>query len=169
MAREKPALAAQLDSIRQERRYSVRDLADLAHINYTYVSKILAGRHIPSPVTLEKLASALQADIVPLLQLYEELPRQMLTRLVTERSSVAHRASRGTRSGSDDDRLAVANLPQPIVQALRAISKDGKGTPGISDILQSIASIESPARRDELIDAIAGLVKLYVPREGEAQ
>jgi len=166
VASEKPALAAHLDAIRRERRYSIRELAELAQINYSYVSKILAGRHIPSVGTLQKLADALQAPLMEMLELYENLPHQMLTRLVSEHASVRHRAPRGASSQRTTDEAVTANLPPAMAQALREIAAQGRGAQGIADVLQSIAQVEPADKREELIAAIAALVKCYVGREG---
>lgn len=163
MGFEKPALAAELDRIRRERGYSVRDLSDLSQINYTYVSKILAGRHIPSPNTLGKLTDALQVPITGLMQLYEDLPQQMLDRLVQEQSSGHATAARGFASAQALDDSLAANLPPVITQALRDIGASGGGAQGgIGQILQSIAKVEPREKREELIKAMAALVKCYV-------
>lgn len=167
MSSEKPALAAQLDTLRRNRGYSVRELAELAGINYTYVSKILAGRHIPSLSTLEKLAHALQVNIASLLNLYEDLPHQMLTRLVAEYDSTSYGAARGNSSSITEDQITISNLPSPMMKALLDITADSQGTRGISEVLRNIASIDEPNRRQEIINAIAKLVKCYVSLQGE--
>lgn len=160
----KPALAEKLAEIRREKKYSMKELADLSGVNYTYLSKLLAGRHIPSPKTLEKLADALQYPIEPLLRLYEDLPRQILSRLISEQgcTNIIARGV-GGETGTWD-----ANVPKPIREALQQITSDGKETANISAVLSAIAKVE-PEKREKLLDIITNLIKLHVPSEEDEQ
>ena len=57
-----------LKKIRNERKLSVRGLADLADMDYTNISNIENGQSNPSMTTIIFLAEALQVDPKELLQ-----------------------------------------------------------------------------------------------------
>lgn len=62
--------------LRKQKHLTQRQLAQMANINFTYLSKIENGRlsHTPSAVTLRDLAHALDVDELELLQLANKLP-----------------------------------------------------------------------------------------------
>lgn len=62
--------------LRKQKHLTLRQLAQMARINYTYLSKIENGRlsHTPSTRTLRDLARALDVDELELLQLANKLP-----------------------------------------------------------------------------------------------
>ena len=71
-----PALGEQLRKWRTERGLTQVQLAELAHLDHTYLSKIENDRvdHTPSVKALRDLASALQVDELELMQLAGKLP-----------------------------------------------------------------------------------------------
>lgn len=62
--------------LRKRKHLTLRQLASMAKINYTYLSKIENNRlsHTPSVRTLSELAHALDVDELELLQLANKLP-----------------------------------------------------------------------------------------------
>jgi len=62
--------------LRKQKHLTQRQLAQMANINFTYLSKIENGRlsHTPSVATLRDLAYALGVDELELLQLANKLP-----------------------------------------------------------------------------------------------
>ncbi len=65
-----------IKELRTERGLTQRQLAELAHVDFTYLSKIENDRleHTPSIKTLQDLARALKADELELMQLANKLP-----------------------------------------------------------------------------------------------
>jgi len=66
----------QIRELRKQKHLTQRQLAQMANINFTYLSKIENGRlsHTPSIATLRDLAHALDVDELELLQLVNKLP-----------------------------------------------------------------------------------------------
>lgn len=69
-------IGQRIRELRKRKRLTLRQLAQTARINYTYLSKIENGRlsHTPSVRTLRDLAQALDVDELELLQLANKLP-----------------------------------------------------------------------------------------------
>jgi transcriptional regulator with XRE-family HTH domain len=65
-----------IKELRTERGLTQRQVADLAHVDFTYLSKIENDRleHTPSIKTLQDLARALKVDELELMQLANKLP-----------------------------------------------------------------------------------------------
>src|SRR5262245_25854089 len=65
-----------IKELRTGRALTQRQLADLAHVDFTYLSKIENDRleHTPSIKTLQDLARALKVDELELMQLANKLP-----------------------------------------------------------------------------------------------
>jgi len=69
-------IGQRIRELRKRKHLTLRQLAQKAKINYTYLSKIENGRlsHTPSVGTLRDLAWALDVDELELLQLANKLP-----------------------------------------------------------------------------------------------
>ena len=69
-------IGKRIRELRKQKHLTLRQLAQMARINYTYLSKIENGRlsHTPSVQTLRELAHALDVDELELLQMANKLP-----------------------------------------------------------------------------------------------
>ncbi len=61
------AFAERLKAARQARGMTQRDLADKAHVTFSYISRLEAGASAPGIDTLDQLARALQINVIELL------------------------------------------------------------------------------------------------------
>jgi HTH-type transcriptional regulator, competence development regulator len=68
-----------LRQIRKETGLTLREVADKAGIDFTYLSKIENGRipYTPAAETIRNLASALGVDSIELLSLADKLPKEL--------------------------------------------------------------------------------------------
>jgi HTH-type transcriptional regulator, competence development regulator len=68
-----------LRQIRKERGLTLREVAEEAGIDFTYLSKIENGRiaYTPAVETIRQLASALKANAIELLTLADKLPKEL--------------------------------------------------------------------------------------------
>jgi transcriptional regulator with XRE-family HTH domain len=89
--------------LRKQKHLTLRQLAEMVEINYTYLSKIENGRlsHTPSVRTLRELAHALDADELELLQLANKLPSG-LGRILRNRDALRF-FRRASQVGLTDD------------------------------------------------------------------
>ncbi len=97
------------DRIRQLRRnqgYTLRELASLVGINFTYLSKIETGSgQPPSEETIRSLANALETDADELILLAKKLPRDFERDLLSKpESHVAdlYRSMRGKEYSEEE-------------------------------------------------------------------
>jgi transcriptional regulator with XRE-family HTH domain len=69
-------LGGRVRELRRARRFTQRQLAERAHIDFTYLSKIENEKleHTPSIRTLQDLASALEVDELELMSLANKVP-----------------------------------------------------------------------------------------------
>jgi transcriptional regulator with XRE-family HTH domain len=69
-------IGERIRELRRQKHLTQRQLAQMANINFTYLSKIENGRlsYTPSVATLKDLAYALSVDELELLQLANKLP-----------------------------------------------------------------------------------------------
>ncbi|MBC3832706.1 helix-turn-helix transcriptional regulator [Undibacterium amnicola] len=66
-------------AVRQLRMYqaiSQEELAEKADLNRSYISEIECGKVVPSIITMDKLAVALETNLSDLILLYEKLRRR---------------------------------------------------------------------------------------------
>jgi transcriptional regulator with XRE-family HTH domain len=72
----KMTLGERIRKLRKRRKLTQRQLAEMVHIDFTYLSKIENDRldYTPSIKTLLKLAKALEADELELLELAQKVP-----------------------------------------------------------------------------------------------
>ena len=70
-----------LRQLRREKGYTLRQLADMAAVDFTYLSKVENERvpYTPAVDTIRALARALQADPMELLTLANKLPEELET------------------------------------------------------------------------------------------
>jgi transcriptional regulator with XRE-family HTH domain len=68
-----------LRQMRKEKELTLRELAQAAGIDFTYLSKIENGRipYTPAADTIRQLASALGVDSIELLTLADKLPKEL--------------------------------------------------------------------------------------------
>ncbi len=83
MFKMQTGFGTKLRELRLEKDLTLRELAEAAGVDFTYLSKIENDRveHLPSVETIRDLAQALKVDAVELLQLANKLPPE-LTKLV---------------------------------------------------------------------------------------
>lgn len=74
-------IGQRLRQLRQERGLTLRALADLVGVDFTYLSKIENGKagYVPGADTIRALASALSVDALELLQLAQKVPPEIGT------------------------------------------------------------------------------------------
>ncbi|HEU5370280.1 MAG TPA: helix-turn-helix transcriptional regulator, partial [Ktedonobacterales bacterium] len=60
---------------RQDRRLTLKEIADKANLSVVYVGEVERGQKYPSAVVLEKLAEALDLPVADLLELVAEESR----------------------------------------------------------------------------------------------
>lgn len=70
-----------LRELRHEKGFTLRQLADMASVDFTYLSKIENNRvpYTPAADTIRTLARALGVDPLQLLQLADKLPQELKT------------------------------------------------------------------------------------------
>lgn len=70
---------ARLRDLRQRKGMTLRGLADVAGVDFTYLSKIETGRpgYFPGAGTIRELAEALDVDAIELLKLANKLPPEL--------------------------------------------------------------------------------------------
>ena len=73
------AFGERLRELRRERGFTLRQLADLAGVDFTYLSKVENDRvpYTPSAETIRTLARALGGDPLELLRLANKLPEEL--------------------------------------------------------------------------------------------
>jgi len=74
-------LGQRLRQLRQERKLTLRALADAVGVDFTYLSKIENGKagYVPAADTIRALATALSVDALELLQLAQKVPPEIGT------------------------------------------------------------------------------------------
>ena len=73
------AFGKRLRELRHEKGFTLRQLADLASVDFTYLSKVENDRlpYTPAADTIRTLARALGADPLDLLRLANKLPQEL--------------------------------------------------------------------------------------------
>jgi|ERR1017187_5003369 transcriptional regulator with XRE-family HTH domain len=73
------AFGGRLRELRREKGYTLRQLADLAGVDFTYLSKVENDRlpYTPAAETIRTLARALGVDPLDLLKLANKLPAEL--------------------------------------------------------------------------------------------
>ena len=68
-----------LRQLRKDKGFTLRELAQAAGIDFTYLSKIENGRipYTPAAETIRQLAEALKVDSIELLTLADKLPKEL--------------------------------------------------------------------------------------------
>ena len=61
-----------LRDLREKRELSLRSLADLAGMSYTYISDMERGKRVPSLTTIIRLAVALDCKVTDLVGLFDK-------------------------------------------------------------------------------------------------
>ncbi|HIE01306.1 MAG TPA: XRE family transcriptional regulator, partial [Thiotrichaceae bacterium] len=76
MKMRKMTLGERIRQLRKRRKLTQRQLAEMVHIDFTYLSKIENDRldYTPSIKTLQQLAKALNVDELELLELAQKVP-----------------------------------------------------------------------------------------------
>lgn len=83
----KETLGSRIRTLRKQKKWTQRELAERIDVDFTYLSKIENDSlpYTPSTKTLRKLASELEADELELLRLADKLPAEMKKLVSTER------------------------------------------------------------------------------------
>ncbi len=70
---------ARVRELRQKKGMTLRSLAEVAGVDFTYLSKIETGRpgYFPGAGTIRELAQALDVDAIDLLKLADKLPPEL--------------------------------------------------------------------------------------------
>jgi len=114
-----------LREIRREKGLTLREVAQRAGIDFTYLSKIENGRvpYTPAAETIRQLADALKVDSIELLTLADKLPKE-LEPLKTNQQARRF-FDRATKVASPGDWEAFLDLLEER-QAKRATEKRGE-------------------------------------------
>jgi transcriptional regulator with XRE-family HTH domain len=72
-----PAFGVRLRTLRRERGWTQRQLADQVGLDFTYLSKLENGADIPGEKAVERLAHALRTDADELLALAGRVPSEL--------------------------------------------------------------------------------------------
>src|ERR1035441_5874943 len=112
-------VAGQVRDIRKARHLSQRQLAGRMQVPRTYISKIENGKAIPTLGSLERLASALEADVSPLGRDTPIRPRGSLERLAEALEVDVCHLVRDSRSRRDEEVTAL--LADPFLAEIAAL------------------------------------------------
>jgi transcriptional regulator with XRE-family HTH domain len=112
-----------LRGLRQAKELTLRQMADLVGVGFTYLSRVETGRmtygEYPSEKLIHKLATALDADENELLLLAEKIPEKIKRR-------VLHRPEAFSRLADLDDRKLEA-----VLKELDGRRSSGRETAGV--------------------------------------
>lgn len=96
--------------LRHERKLTLRQLAESTGVDFTYLSKIENGRvpYTPAVETIRSLASALNVDVVDLLQTANKLPEEL--RSISKSVQARRFFARASEIASPDDWRVMLDL-----------------------------------------------------------
>ena len=109
-----------LHRLRREKKWNLHELAERSGLSYFHLSRMENDSTVPSAGSVAKLAEALEADVKPLLELANCLPRTILDRLVSQQigasGPVLNRRAFGPGPTTEEgaDLTALGNLLQRV-------------------------------------------------------
>jgi len=102
-----PSIGDRIRKLRKEKSYTQRELAKMADIDFTYLSKIendLPGYH-PSEDVIHRLAKLLSADPEELVLLAEKIPKTIQRAMAKNPKAAAFLRGAGTLDEKDWDSI----------------------------------------------------------------
>lgn len=158
-----PSLGEKIRELRRDKRYSLKEVADIAEIDYTYLSKVENDRHIPSIGTVARLAEVLNGSLSELLDLSKQLPAHILTKVVDERNrDYTRRLARSTGVQATEEEISeemVGDLPPQIVAAMAkffGLSESDIGE--LAKVTDALSRLDE-GKREKVIQSVASLVE----------
>lgn len=156
-------LGGKIRELRREKRYSLKEVADITGIDYTYLSKVENDRHIPSINSVARLADVLGGSLSEFLDLSKQLPEHILRQVVSEQTrEYTARLARSTGAQATEEEISeemVGNLPPQIVSAMASffgLSENNVGE--LAKVTQVLSKLDE-GKREKVIQSIASLVE----------
>lgn len=156
-------LGDKIRELRRNKRYSLKEVADITGIDYTYLSKVENDRHIPSIDTVARLADILGGSLSELLDLSKQLPAEILRKMVVEQNrEYSARLTRSTGAQATEEEISeemVGNLPAQLVTAMATFF--GLSEDNISELAKVIHALSGLAegKREKVIQGITSLME----------
>lgn len=158
-----PTLGEKIRELRREKRYSLKEVADITGIDYTYLSKVENDRHIPSIDSVARLADVLGGSLSEFLELSKQLPADILRKVVGEQTrEYTARLARSTGAQATEEEISeemVGNLPPQIVTAMTmffGLSESNIGE--LAKVTHALSRLDE-GKREKVIQSIASLVE----------
>ena len=148
-----------LRRLRRRKRWGLQDLSRETGLSVSHLSRLENDNGLPKPDTVVKLASALQGELEPMLELARCLPKEILDRLIRRASEESPARLRTAGSEAEDPTFSKA-LVEDIDPELRAHIADQFGLShqdmdGIFKFLRGMAR-RSPEERRVVLDVLIG-------------
>lgn len=139
--------------LRRSKRWELQDVARESGVSLSHLSRIENDHAIPNPETVVKLVAALDGNLDQMLQLANNLPKEILERLVGS-TEAANRGRLRTTGGERPDPGFIKALVDEMDPTIRTklaelatmFGMDDKDVDGIFSVLQKLAQMNADER-----------------------